>query len=176
MSLWDDFLTNQDDLRINKWAHYFPIYERHLQRFRNLDVTLLEIGVNHGGSLKLWKRFLGPYAKIVGIDINPQCVKAEEEQIQIRIGSQSDGAFLDGLLDEIGIPDIVIDDGSHVMKDVNVTFDYLYPKLLKNSVYLVEDLHTAYWEEYGGGAGKPDSFIERCKHFIDVLNADHSRG
>ncbi|MDE3037280.1 MAG: class I SAM-dependent methyltransferase, partial [Pseudomonadota bacterium] len=97
-------------------------------------------------------------------------------QIQIRIGSQSDGAFLDGLLDEIGIPDIVIDDGSHVMKDVNVTFDYLYPKLLKNSVYLVEDLHTAYWEEYGGGAGKPDSFIERCKHFIDVLNADHSRG
>ncbi len=43
MSLWQGFLTN-DDLFIHKWANYFPEYERHFARFRNLDVTLLEIG------------------------------------------------------------------------------------------------------------------------------------
>jgi len=40
----------------------------------------------------------------------------------------------------------------------------------------VEDLHTAYWEEFGGGLKKDDSFINISKHFIDRLNADHSRG
>jgi hypothetical protein len=41
---------------------------------------------------------------------------------------------------------------------------------------MVEDLHTAYWEEYGGGASRPDTFINLAKTFIDRLNADHSRG
>jgi hypothetical protein len=43
-------------------------------------------------------------------------------------------------------------------------------------VYLVEDLHTAYWEEYEGGLRKPATFIEVCKNLIDELNAEHSRG
>jgi hypothetical protein len=41
---------------------------------------------------------------------------------------------------------------------------------------LVEDLHTAYWEEYEGGLRKPTTFIEVCKSLIDELNADHTRG
>ena len=175
MSLWSDFLTN-DDLMMFKWAHYFPIYERHLSRFRNLDITLLEIGVSHGGSARMWKRFFGPHAKIVGIDINPLCAHAADEQVNVRIGSQTDPVFLDQVIAEFGVPDIVIDDGSHITEHVNFTFDHVYPKMPKNSVYLVEDLHTAYWPEWGGGYQKPDTFIERSKHMIDLLNADHSRG
>ena len=175
MNLWADFLTN-DDLMMHKWTHYFPIYERHFSRFRNLDVTILEIGVCHGGSFKMWKRFFGPFAKLVGIDINPFCIHAADEQCNVRIGSQTDPVFLDKIIEEFGIPDIVIDDGSHVMDHVNFTFDHLYPKLLKNSVYLVEDMHTAYWSEWGGGLGKADTFIEKSKKLIDQLNADHSRG
>jgi 23S rRNA U2552 (ribose-2'-O)-methylase RlmE/FtsJ len=175
MNLWADFLTN-DDLLMHKWTHYFPIYERHIERFRNRDVTLLEIGVSHGGSLRMWSRFLGPYAKIVGIDINETCKLAENSEVNVRIGSQADPAFLDSVIAEFGVPDIVIDDGSHMMEHVNATFDHLYHKLPKNSVYLVEDLHTAYWEEYGGGLRHPGSFIEKSKHLIDSLNADHARG
>jgi hypothetical protein len=40
----------------------------------------------------------------------------------------------------------------------------------------VEDLHTAYWNEYEGGLRNPNTFIELCKNLIDELNADHSRG
>jgi hypothetical protein len=40
---------------------------------------------------------------------------------------------------------------------------------------MVEDLHTAYWDEYGGGVGREGSFIELCKRLIDELNADWSR-
>ena len=43
-------------------------------------------------------------------------------------------------------------------------------------MYLVEDLHTAYWDEFEGGLRRPGSFIETIKGLIDELNADHSRG
>jgi hypothetical protein len=46
----------------------------------------------------------------------------------------------------------------------------------KNAVYAVEDLHTAYWPDFGGGLCAPGSFIERAKSLVDSLNADHARG
>ena len=70
----------------------------------------------------------------------------------------------------------MVDDGSHKMDDVSASFQFLYPKMPKNGVYAVEDLHTAYWKEYGGGIDEPRSFVNQAKRFIDSLNADHSRG
>lgn len=175
MNLWQDFLTNDDRL-IHKWTHYFPIYEKHLMEWRNKSITILEIGVSKGGSLQMWKRFFGPLATIVGIDIDPNCKAFEEDGIHVRIGDQSDPAFLEALITEFGSFDIVLDDGSHQMAHINKTFEFLYPKVSKNGIYIVEDLHTAYWQEYGGGKDNPETFINISKHFIDDLNADHSRG
>ena len=175
MSLWSEFLTNKER-PIHKWVHYFPIYERHFASFVNRTCVFIEIGVAKGGSLQLWKRYLGPFARIVGIDIDANCKAFEEDQIAIRIGDQSDTKFLQRVVEEFGTPDVVLDDGSHVMRDVTASFQFLYPRLDKNGVYLIEDLHTAYWQEYKGGLGHQDSFIEKCKNFIDELNAEHTRG
>ena len=175
MTLWSDVL-NHDKRLIHKWKHYFPIYERHFKDFIYKPVTFIEIGCGLGGSLQMWKRHFGPHARIIGIDINPQCKRFAEDQIEIHIGAQQDPAFLQRVIDQVGIPDIVVDDGSHIMSQIVTTFNFLYPKMLKNGVYLVEDLHTAYWEEYEGGLRKPTTFIELCKSLIDELNADHSRG
>ena len=71
--------------------------------------------------------------------------------------------------------DIVIDDGSHMMHHMKKSFEVLYPKISYNGVYLVEDTHTCYWEEYGGGVERPNTFIEFAKSKIDELNAVHSR-
>ncbi len=175
MSLWPDFLGNADGRVIHKWKHYFPIYERHFARFVNQSVTLLEIGCGDGGSLQLWKRYFGPHAQIVGIDIEPRCAEFEDDQIAVRIGSQDDPAFLDRVATEFGPFDIVIDDGSHVQAHVAASFAHLYAGLSKSGVYFVEDLHTAYWPDFGGGLRKPDTFIEIAKGLIDELNADHAR-
>jgi hypothetical protein len=99
-----------------------------------------------------------------------------EDQIEIRIGDQSDAGFLTSVLDEFGSPDVVLDDGSHVMSHVTASFRHLYPAVSRNGVYVVEDLHTAYWDEYEGGLRRKGSFIETCKDLIDELNADHARG
>ena len=175
MTLWQDFLTH-DGYPIDKWAHYFPIYDRHFSWYANKSLTFLEIGVARGGSLQMWQRFFGPLAKIVGIDIRERSKSYEAPGTLVRIGDQADEQFLQSLIDEFGVPDIVLDDGSHQMEHIAKTFNFLYPKLPKNGVYMVEDLHTAYWDEFGGGVSKPETFINLSKEYIDRLNADHSRG
>jgi len=170
--LYHDFLTNDKKL-IHKWLHYFPVYERHFKKFQNQSVVFWEIGISEGGSLQMWKRYLGPFANIIGIDINPECQKHEEDQISIYIGDQSDANFLQEIINKHGCPDVVLDDGSHIMQHVCVTFEFLYEKVSKNGVYLVEDLHTAYWPSYGGGLNRKGTFIELCKSLIDLLNARH---
>jgi len=175
MNSWNVFLRNRSRI-IHKWKHYFPIYDAHFARFINRPCLLVEIGCGDGGSLQLWKSLLGPHAHIVGVDINPECKKFEEDHISIRIGDQSDPDFLHSILTEFGQPDIIIDDGSHVMSHIHASFHYLYPKMSSSGLYLVEDLHTAYWDEFGGGLKRPGSFIETIKNLIDELNADHSRG
>lgn len=175
MSLWSEFLTH-GGRTIHKWKHYFPVYERHFGRYVNRPATFLEIGCGLGGSLQMWKRYLGPHARIVGIDIRPECADFQEDQIAVRIGDQADPAFLDAVLDEFGAPDVVLDDGSHVMEHVVASFGHLYPKTSPVGVYMVEDLHTAYWPEYGGGLRRQGTFIELCKSLLDELNADWTRG
>jgi len=169
MLLWRDFLLHNQRV-LAKSAHYFPIYEKHFSRFINQSVVFWEIGVWKGGSLQLWKQYFGPFVTIVGIDINPKCKKAEEDQIHVRIGDQSDVIFLQSILDEFGPPDVILDDGSHVMEHVCKTWDYMYDKMNENGVYFVEDLHTAYVGEFGGGLKREGTFIERCKSLVENLH------
>jgi len=175
LNLWQDFLIN-DNKSMRKWVHYFPIYERHFASFRNKSITFLEVGVHSGGSLQMWQRYFGPFARIVGIDIDPQCAEHESPGIFVRIGDQSDPQFLQELIDEFGIPDVILDDGSHMMAHMRSTFDFFYPRMHKNAVYMVEDMHTAYWSEFGGGVDNPESFMNFAKDCADRLNWSHSRG
>jgi hypothetical protein len=124
----------------------------------------------------MWKRYFGPHARIIGIDINPHCKQFEEDQIEVWVGPQQDTQLLQSVIDEVGAPDIVLDDGSHVMSHIRETFDFLYPRIAKNGVYMVEDLHTAYWEEYEGGLRVPTTFVEHAKTLVDEMHADYTRG
>jgi SAM-dependent methyltransferase len=175
MALWDLF-QNNTGRKIHKWVHYFPIYEKHFNKYIAKPLTFIEVGCGRGGSLQMWKKYFGPYARIIGIDIAPRCKAFEEEQISVRIGNQSDVEFLESVIEEFGSPDIILDDGSHIMSDIISSFNFLYPKIDKTGIYMVEDLHTTYWIEYEGGLRKENTFIEKCKSLIDELNAEHSRG
>jgi hypothetical protein len=175
MSLYSYFLLNTGP-GIIKNMHYFPIYERHFEPWVGRPVTVLEIGTGNGGSSRMWKMHFGPYSRIISIDVRPECATFAEDQIFIRIGDQSDDRFLSSLLDEFGPPDIVIDDGSHMMSDVSSSFDFLYPRMAPYGVYLVEDLNTAYWPSHGGGLHASESFVERSKALIDELNARNTAG
>jgi len=159
---------------MNKWLHYFDIYERHFSRFVDKEIVILEIGVFQGGSLKMWKNYFGEKAKIYAIDIYDKCKQFEEDNVKIFIGSQSDRDFLKNVKSQIPPIDILIDDGGHHMDQQIVTFEELYDHIKPDGVYLCKDLHTSYWNTYGGGYRNPQSFIEYSKSFIDKLHAWHS--
>lgn len=170
MSLTQYFYTNTG-LPINKWAHYLPLYERYFHPYRNKSCLFIEIGTGQGGSSRMWQHYLGPLAQIVTLDIREECRAFEAGQIKVRIGDQADEVFLRGLLDEFGPPDIVLDDGSHIMEHVNATFQYLFPRMNREAVYFVEDLHTAYWPAYGGALRQAGTFIEKMKELVDEINS-----
>lgn len=159
---------------MDKWLHYFAIYERHFHRFRGQPVSVIEFGVSHGGSAQMWKHYFGPRARITGVDIDARCAGVAEPQIEIVIGDQGDREFLRRLCDRVGPVDIVIDDGGHTMQQQLATFEVLFPSVSSQGVYLCEDLHTSYWPRFGGGYRRAGTFVEFAKGLIDQLNAWHS--
>jgi hypothetical protein len=159
--------------RILKWKHYFDIYERHFSQFRGTQVNVVEFGVQHGGSARMWLDYFGAGATVYGIDIDPRCATVASEKINIIIGDQEDKGFLRTLVDTLPKIDVLIDDGGHTMKQQINTFEVMFPAIQSRGVYLCEDLHTSYWEKWGGGYKRDGTFIEYSKNFIDYINAWH---
>lgn len=172
ISLQEIFQSHNGRL-IHKWNHYFEIYERYLAPYRGTKVNILEIGISHGGSLQMWRKYLGPQANIFAVDINPECKQFEDTGIKIFIGSQDDEHFLSSLKTELPPIDILIDDGGHTMSQQIRTFNHLFPLVKDGGVYMVEDTHTSYWYEFHGGYKNKNSFIEFSKSIVDQVHAWH---
>jgi hypothetical protein len=155
--------------QINKWHHYFEIYHRHFAAFRGRAPVVVEIGVQHGGSLQMWRDYFGPGARIVGIDVDPRCKQFEDESTTILIGDQADRRFLAEVRERVPHIDILIDDGGHTMTQQIATFEELYPHIQPNGIYLCEDIHTSLLPDWGGGYRREGTFLEYSKALVDQL-------
>jgi len=158
------------DTNVWKWHHYFDIYTKYFERYRDRPITMLEIGVFRGGSLRMWKQYFHPDSTIVGIDIDQSCQAYEiaNENIFVRIGSQADPKFLTNVSGEFGPFDIILDDGGHKTHQQITSFGALFRESLKDGgCYMVEDVHTNYWIKH---VDSPETFIELSKQMIDMLH------
>ena len=126
--------------KTDKRGHdYLENYQRHFSSLRFARINLLEIGIGGyddpkagGNSLRMWKKFF-PFGRVHGIDIVDKSALAER-RIQIHQGSQTDLSFLETMIGKVLPVTIIIDDGSHVSKDVITTFKFLFPKLRKRGM------------------------------------------
>lgn len=152
---------------IHKLRHYLDVYRSAMTGTERL----LEIGVDRGGSLQMWRDYL-PDATIVGIDISPKAAQydAPARDIHVRIGDQTDTAFLQTVLDEFGPIDTVLDDGGHTAKQMIASFQYLFPRIKPGGVYLVEDVCANYWTMY---RDQPESFVDFTKWLMDAIHAPY---
>lgn len=142
--------------------HYLDNYSKYFESWRYKAFTLLEIGVASGASIRMWREYF-PNAKVYGIDNNPDCAGDG-----IFIGSQADPAFLDSVLAQIGIPDIIIDDGSHFGPSTIQTFQHLFPKMAAGGYYVVEDTHCFYCPTYGEAPPYGQGMSEVYKFFTSL--------
>ncbi len=158
------------DTNVHKWHHYFDIYTRHFDQYRDRPIKMLEIGVFRGGSLRMWKDYFHPDSTIVGIDVDKTCKAHEiaDQNVFVRIGSQADSKFLAKVNEEFGPFDIILDDGSHKTHHQNISFGALFRSALKDGgCYMVEDVHTNYWLKH---VDSETTFIDLSKQMVDMLH------
>jgi 23S rRNA U2552 (ribose-2'-O)-methylase RlmE/FtsJ len=155
-----------------KHYKYFEIYKNLFSKYVDKKIVFVEIGILNGGSLQLWKKFLGKKAKIIGIDINPDCRKFEEKRIQIFIGDQSDSNFWRDFFKKIGKVDVILDDGGHTNKQQIITTISCVKNIKDDGMLVHEDTHTSYIKEFANPSKY--SFIEFVKKLIDDVNLNFS--
>ncbi len=153
---------------------FIPIYEHFLDSLREKEINILEIGVENGYSLKLWREYFTK-AKICGIDINKKDFSIDN--VEIFCGDQSDYNFLSKVVKKYGKFDIIIDDGSHLSKHIISSFNYLFDHLNEDGLYIIEDLQTSYMPRYGGSRlnlNKKKTSMNFIKNLSDSINYEGS--
>ena len=169
--------------RTVKVRHYLDAYERHfaLARARargGRRVAILELGVQSGGSLDMWRAVLGPSAEIHGVDVDPRCARSHDPAAGtfVWIGDAGNATFLAHVLAAAAPLDVVLDDASHRSEDMIAAFEALYPSVRPDGgVYAIEDVVTNYWPYYDRVRAEDGlSFVEFAKRKVDELNAWNS--
>ena len=159
----------------DKWSIYIAEYDRLFQPYRTLPVCLLEIGIQNGGSLEIWSKFFPAAGKLVGCDINPDCAQLQFDDARIAVvvaNANTDEAQQRILAHSPGL-DIIIDDGSHQSADIVRSFARYFAHLNDGGLYIAEDLHCSYWQEFQGGIFQPYSSIAFFKLLADTINHEH---
>ncbi len=155
-----------------KPALYLQRYETFFRPLRNRSVTLLELGVDRGGSLLLWRDYF-ERGMIVGLDANDVSLADPTGRIRIYQGLQQDPRVLDRIGLEVAPAgfDVIIDDASHIGAFTRLSFWHLFLNHLKpGGIYVIEDWGTGYWDTWPDGK-KFDLLTEWPKGAI----ADHSQ-
>ncbi len=129
---------------------YTGMYEEILSQYKNKDCTLLEIGVQSGGSALLWSKYL-PNAKLSFSDIN-QLNQVVIDMIGDRCIFHLGDAYSDYGLNAIKSArpdgfDVVIDDGPHTLQSMVECIRRYLPMVKKDGYLIIEDVQDISWCE-----------------------------
>lgn len=141
----DELAIQHGTDKSTQYHGYSLIYDAIFSCMRSEPVSLLEIGVYGGASLRMWRDYF-PRGQITGIDIMHECGQHRGDRIRVEIADQRTYTT-----DETH--DIIIDDGSHDPDHFLESFRRLWPSVRPGGYYCIEDLsvcgHPRYPERYG---------------------------
>ena len=155
-----------------KITSYFDVYEELFSKYVNQEVTFVEVGILNGGSLFMWRDYLGPKARIIGIDLSEDALKWEEFGFEIYIGDQSSALFWENFFSSVGTIDVILDDGGHTYKQQITTVMESVPFIKSGGLIVVEDTHSSYLSNFGSPSKR--TFIQFTKGLIDSINQRYS--
>ena len=156
----------------NKWSSYLPIYDNLFLSLADQPINLLEIGIQNGGSLDTWAKYFNNAACFIGCDIDEKCrnLKFDDERIHVVVGNANEQSSFDQIKNICSQFDIVIDDGSHKSIDILTSFLSYFPLLKPGGLFVIEDCHTLYWNDWGGGILNEFNGYYFFKKLIDVIS------
>ncbi len=121
---------------------YLVSYESRFRSFRAKAVSLLEIGIMRGGSLRLWRDYF-QQGLIYGLDACEECLFLED-RITTFLGRQENPSILNKIVKQSGPLDIIIDDGGHCGTQHVASFEVLWPHVKPGGWYCIEDAMSLY--------------------------------
>ena len=152
-----DLYTSHTGKVSDKWSSYLSTYDDWFRAYTNRPLRILEIGIQNGGSLEIWAKYFSNASLIVGCDINPLCadLSYDADYIKVVVGDANADDIRAKIMAFSDTYDIIIDDGSHMSRDIVVSFAKYFPLLAEGGIYVAEDLHCSYWENFEGGIEAP---------------------
>lgn len=159
----------------DKWSSNIRFYDEAFGPVRNRELRILEIGIQNGGSLEIWAKYFPSATHLVGCDINEKCrdLVFDDPRISVVVGDANDPAIQAHIRAVCDGFDIIIDDGSHRSSDIVRTFAAYFPLLSEGGLYIAEDLHCSYWQEFEGGIEDTGSSIAFFRRLTDFVNREH---
>ena len=124
---------------------YMPIYDKLFETYKDCSINLLEIGVQQGGSIKLWYDYFDK-GQIFGVDIDPLPEWLNKFN-RIKIFNM-DAYKKENLsvFDDISF-NIIIDDGPHTLESMKFCAEHYIYKLVKHGLLIIEDIPEYEWIE-----------------------------
>jgi predicted methyltransferase len=117
------------------------VYEDLFKYIRTSVKRMLEIGVDNGGSILMWREYF-PEASIIGID-NKDCPQlADRERIEFIESDAYNIELVDQLPSDF---DIIIDDGPHTLESMTFLIKEYLNKINQNGMIVIEDIQEFNW-------------------------------
>ena len=157
----------------SSFHHYTKVYSQYFKDVRNEPLKFLEIGIGEGNSAKFFENYF-PLADLYFIDNTDEYIKYYSDRSKYFFIDQSDILSLQSFAVEEGPFDIILDDGGHTMTQQINSFLALFPFIKPGGLYIIEDLHTSYWQQFGGSGNcsKADegTTVGFLKSLVDQVN------
>lgn len=157
--------------KASSFHNYTKVYADFFGPIKNEPLVFLEIGIYKGNSVKLWESYF-PNATLYFIDNNPSYIEYFSPRSHYHFMDQTDWFTVHAFAKSVvrGF-DIILDDAGHTMVAQIGGFQTLFPYLKSGGLYIIEDLHTSYWQAFGGGGTfeAPKSGPGTCVHFLQSL-------
>ena len=126
----------------NSYHSYIDqIYEDLFKDIRYSAKKILEIGVDSGASLLMWKEYF-ENAEIYGIDEKDCVAMMGRDRVNFLLKNAYDQTTVNDLPNNF---DVIIDDGPHTLDSMRFSIEHYLNKLNKNGILILEDLQDFHW-------------------------------
>lgn len=156
----------------DKWDSYLDYYDEEFAKIRDHEITMLEIGVQNGGSLETWSQYFHAGKKFIGCDIDQNCSKLSynDPRVNIVIGDVNTQDTFQKITALSQSFDVIIDDGSHQSIDILNGFINYFQFVKPGGNYIIEDAHCLYMKSFGGGILNEHSAQYFFKKLTDIVS------
>ncbi len=144
---------------------YTIIYSDYFEEMRDKELSIFEIGICDGSSLRMWAEYF-PKCHVYGMDlaeegsmrISSDLIKSMNKgRTRTFIGDQNKRSDLERCMSVFNSNfDIILDDGHHFQSPQQISLGFLFKYLKSGGTYIIEDVMTPWNLSHGSEWGQSD--------------------